>query len=132
MPPLVPAPDWLLGLARKRPTAPEIQMPRRSYGGSNNPYGEAALDREIEMLANAAEGSRNHALNRASFSLHQLVAGGELDQNEVERRLWEAAAANGLATDPKDGPRSIARTIASGARAGMQHPRSRPNVWGRR
>jgi len=126
--PLVAAPDWLLELARKRPAAPEIRIPPRSYGGAN-PYGDAALEREIELLANAAEGSRNHALNRASFSLHQLVAGGELERGEVERRLWEAAAANGLTTDPKDGPRSIARTIASGARAGMQQPRSRPNSY---
>jgi hypothetical protein len=28
-------------------------------------------------------------------------------------------------SDPADGPQSVARTIASGARAGMQNPRGR-------
>jgi hypothetical protein len=86
-------------------------------------YGQAALEREIAALANTAPGSRNHALNRASFALHQLVAGGVLDGNEVQQRLVGAAHANGLMAE---GPRAVMATIASGARAGRQHPRSRP------
>ena len=46
-------------------------------------YAQAALDRECETVAGAAQGARNDALNRASFSLFQLVAGGELDEAEV-------------------------------------------------
>jgi hypothetical protein len=86
-------------------------------------YGEAALAREAETLAAVAPGGRNHALNRASFSLHQLVAGGELEHGEVEHRLLAAAERNGLIAD--DGLRSVLATIRSGARAGLQHPRSR-------
>jgi len=73
-----------------------------------------------------AGGSRNHALNKASFCLHQLVAGGELDGPDVERELLAAAYANGLMADPGDGPRKVMATIRSGARAGLQHPRRRP------
>ena len=91
------------------------------------PERDAALARlasgEIEALANTAPGSRNHALNRASFALYQLVAGGVLDGAEVQQRLLGAAHANGLMAE---GPRAVMVTIASGARAGMQHPRSRP------
>jgi hypothetical protein len=122
-----PAPDWLVRLTKQRPGAPKIIVPELSRRReiSSGAYGRAALDRECDALANAARGGRNHALNRASFALHQLVAGGELDGAEVHHRLVQAAIANGLMTDPTDGPRSVEKTIASGARAGLQHPRSR-------
>jgi hypothetical protein len=71
------------------------------------------------------KGGRNHALNRASFRLHQLVAGGELDGSEVRNRLFAAATSNGLMDDPQDGPLSVQKTIASGARAGLLYPRRR-------
>jgi hypothetical protein len=93
-----------------------------SFGHAPEAYGRAALDSEIKTLANTP-GARNHALNGASFSLHRLVAGGELDAAEVVRELIGAATANGLVEE--DGLRAVERTIASGARAGLQRPRSR-------
>jgi len=121
------APSWLLDLTNKRQqTISERAIAvRRPLTLQPNGYGMAALHSEIELLANTPPGSRNHALNRASFSLHQLVAGGELDRSEVHARLLEAATVNGLMSDPEDGPRSVERTIESGARAGLQHPRNR-------
>jgi len=124
-PPTV-APEWLVRLTRKPPPKPitsKIVWP--SQPGRSGTYGKAALEREITALANAPPGGRNAALNKASFRLHQLVAGGELDGNEVRSRLVAAATANGLMSDPQDGPRSVQKTIASGARAGLQHPRNR-------
>ena len=73
----------------------------------------------------APDSGRNNQLNRASFCLHQLVAGGELDAGEVERALLDAATANRLVAE--DGLRQTMATIRSGARAGLQHPRSPPN-----
>jgi hypothetical protein len=125
--PLSVAPDWLLRLTFKRPppSAPPPTQPSSGpqRNGSPDAYGKAALEREIGALANTAPGSRNHALNRASFCLHQLVAGGVLDGNEVQQQLLGAAHANGLMAE---GPRAVMATIASGAQAGRQHPRSRP------
>jgi len=121
------APDWLVALTRRPPPGPitsKIAVPSRT-SDVLHAYGRAALEYEITALASTLKGGRNDALNRASFSLHQLVAGGELDPAEVRARLLAAAAANGLMTDPEDGPRSVAKTIASGARAGLQHPRNR-------
>ena len=89
--------------------------------GPPGTYGRAALEREIAALAATASGSRNHPLNRAAFSLFQLVAGGELDQRDVIAGLCRAVEANGLAHD--DGWHAIWATIRSGARAGAQHPR---------
>jgi hypothetical protein len=121
---LATAPGWLVELTRKPAPAP-IKLPPRTHNGPPGAYGAAALEREIDELAAAPRGCRNHALNKASFCLHQLVAGGELDGADVERELLAAAATNGLLADPQDGPASVLRTIRSGARAGLQNPRSR-------
>jgi putative DNA primase/helicase len=133
--PIAAMPAWLVELTREKPRASptisqravdEIRRPTNGSGSASagDAYGQAALEYEITALANTSPGSRNHALNRASFSLHQLVAGGELDAGEVVRQLIAAATANGLVDD--DGLPSVTATIESGRRAGMQHPRSRP------
>jgi hypothetical protein len=121
--PVAIAPEWLVALTRKKPPISErarAQTPRSSYFGA---YGAAALSAEVAALAAAAPGTRNDALNRAAFVLFQLVAGGELDEGVVHDQLVQACHVNGLVAD--DGPRSIEKTIASGAQAGMQHPRGR-------
>jgi hypothetical protein len=125
------APNWLIDLTRKRPTISEralANIPARRCVGPPEAYGRAALEYEIAALAQAPSGCRNHALNAAAFSLFQLVAGGELAHDEVVHRLIEACHANGLMADPGDGPRKVMGTIRSGARAGLQHPRSRPGA----
>ena len=121
------APDWLLKLARTKPqptiserAAANIRKPNCR---SSDAYGRAALEREIEALAAAAPGGRNHALNRAAFCLFQLVAGGELDRGEVIERLIDACHRNGLVDD--DGWRCVMATIHSGMGAGLKFPRSR-------
>ena len=128
--PLAELPQWLADLARKR-LAP-APTPNRKHvsllpppNGSVSAYGAAALEQEINDVANAAIGTRNHALNSASFSLHQLVAGGELDAHEVEQQLLQAAKFNGLLDDPSDGIRKVRATIRSGRIAGLQNPRNR-------
>ena len=127
-PPAV-APAWLVNLTRPRPisSTPSISDRAIALRSIRPPgaYARAALEREIANLASTPNGQRNQALNRASFCLHQLVAGGELNGAEVRARLIDAATRNGLMADPKDGPFVVLRTIASGRRAGMQHPRTR-------
>jgi hypothetical protein len=127
--PLAPMPGWLVELTREKPrtisqrAVAAIKGPLGPLDGSSG-YGAAALESEITALINTAPGGRNHQLNRASFSLHQLVAGGELNGHEVHGRLVDGAIANGLVAD--DGLPSVMATIESGRRAGLQHPRSRP------
>jgi hypothetical protein len=108
--PPAPATDWLLRLARTRTVAPtpnstpdRTSSRRRDVLARVGNYGLAALESEIDLLANAPLGTRNHALNRASFCLHQLVAGGELDRAIVHDRLVAASHANGLMADPLTG-----------------------------
>lgn len=127
--PIAAMPAWLIELTHDKPP-PASTISQRAVAGIRRPfngpnrYGVAALDREIDALTNTAPGVRNHALNKAAFSLFQLVGGYELDGAEVERRLIEAATLNGLVAD--DGLPSVLATIKSGRRAGRQYPRSRP------
>jgi hypothetical protein len=67
---------------------------------------------------------RNDTLNVAAFSLGQIIGGGELDRNEVEHQLFQAAG--GLVAD--DGKSSVKATITSGIRAGIKEPRSTPTT----
>jgi hypothetical protein len=64
------------------------------------------------------EGERNDALNRAAFSLGQLIYGGELDAGEVIPQLLKVARYIGL-TDTE-----IEGTIESGITAGSHTPRT--------
>jgi Bifunctional DNA primase/polymerase, N-terminal len=126
---LAEAPEWLIRLARSRPqTISEraleaIRTPRGARAPHAHAYGLAALEDEIKTLAGARPGTRNHTLNRASFCLFQLVAGGELEKSQVIERLIDACHANRLIED--DGWRTVMATIHSGMRAGLQFPRSR-------
>lgn len=123
------APDWLIRAAQQPKPVPiseralaSVQPLIRTARGA---YGQAALDREIDALSKAPKGSRNAALNVVTFRLYQLVAGGELEGGEVKQGLIAATHANGLWTDPQDGPRRVIATIRSGARAGLRFPRRR-------
>jgi putative DNA primase/helicase len=68
----------------------------------------------------APEGERNDRLNKAAFSLGQIIAGGGLDRDIVEAALLTAATTAGL---PETEAR---RTIQSGLAAGMKEPRAAP------
>jgi hypothetical protein len=80
-------------------------------------YGAAALAREAALVRGARPGGRNRTLNRAAFSLGQLVAGGAIDRIVVERALLDAAIECGLAT------KGAEATIRSGIQAGLERPR---------
>jgi hypothetical protein len=116
------APDWLVRLARARPQI-EVTPTAVPREGTPSAYGQAALERELAILAATPAGARNHALNRAAFRLFQLVAGGELDRDSVVAGLVDASQRNRLVAE--DGMRSVMVTIRSGERAGMLFPRSR-------
>ena len=120
--PITPMPAWLIELTQEKPRPYRSPIYVASIGGGR--YGQIALRAEIDALRSAIDGGRNAALNLASFNLHQLVAGGDLDAVEVERELIRACEINGLMADRENGgPQRVLATIKSGARAGLQHPR---------
>jgi hypothetical protein len=82
----------------------------------------------VAKVEAATHGERNETLNKAAFSLGQLVEAGHLNEGEVIGRLYEAAMVNELAED--DGPRAVMDTIHSGLRGGSEHPREIPGRAG--
>jgi putative DNA primase/helicase len=88
-------------------------------------YRSALKDECAALAAMPKDSGRNNALNRAAFSLFQLVASGGLDENEVRERLFAAAEKCGLVDE--DGAASVRATIESGAEAGRAQPRQAPD-----
>ncbi len=109
----------LSGKREKRPVVKSTATTRADSGGLSS-YVRAAVDRECSDLRATAEGSRNHRLNAAAYSLGQLVGGGALPESTAVAELGAAAKACGL------GDTEAEKTIASGIGAGKQEPRSVP------
>jgi len=85
-----------------------------SVGGD---WARTALHRELESLRATPRGQRNHALNSAGFSLHQIAQEGLLDPEEVDGQLRTAAMEIGLEGH------EIELTLASARRGAASHPR---------
>lgn len=119
--------DLLAGAVGKEEPQPLNGKPK-TYKADPLPgasaYARKALDSECNRVAFASPGERNNALNRAAFSLGQLVAGGTLNRSDVESRLADAAERCKL-DDAEVGP-----TIRSGIEAGMKEPRGVPESKG--
>lgn len=124
----VPCPPWILadftrqprdaGVVAETAAEPKEMLPFED----GTPYGAAAMERELGKLLGTAEGGRNEALNRASFALGQLTAGGELRGERAVEHLALAAERMGLDREEAEG------TIRSGFEAGLLVPRSAPEL----
>jgi len=75
--------------------------------GGRKGYGAAALADAIRQVSTATPGDRNKALFRQTAALAELVNGGTLTRDEVERAMTGAALAAGLSAD------EAAATVAS-------------------
>jgi hypothetical protein len=82
-----------------------LQSPVLTSIGSR--YARAALEREVENVRAAAEGTRNDALNRGVFAVARFVRTRELDAAEIASVFLAAAASAGL------GEHEARATIAS-------------------
>src|SRR5207253_2010389 len=78
--PLPPAPGWLLDLAVHADGEPQ---PVQLLSGDVRAYASAALESELRDVTQAPPGQRNHQLNRAAFTLGQLVGARLLDEAAV-------------------------------------------------
>ena len=126
--PLADIPDWLsahinfVNLESPSEKAPALGFgPADLKGSATTSYGRASLERECEILRSAPRGSRNAMLNIAACRLGNLIAGGQLTQQEAFDALIEACTKNGLLSD--DGRQQVAATIGSGFKAGFRSPR---------
>ena len=102
------------------PPADRTSKQPKAYSGKLRTYTKAALEGEVEKVRTAPEGLRNDTLNRAAFSIGQLVAGGEIDATIATTALHDAATAAGLPGA------EASRTIQSGLDGGSKEPRQVP------
>jgi hypothetical protein len=126
--PLAPLPTWIAQLLSEHagPSSPlSVTIPNARISDASA-YAMAALHSETHRVASAAEGTRNDTLNRAAFSLGQLVAAGILPALAVSTALADAASAAGLPLD------ETCRTIRSGMTAGLRNPRQHSVTDGQR
>jgi putative DNA primase/helicase len=121
--PLALVPSWLMEVIK--PLEPVIRAPQVTHHSTSSAFGLVAIDRETGRIVHAPVGERNHQLNRSAFSLGQLVAGGELNEQDVIEELHDAAFQGGL------DEREILPTIYSGLNAGKRYPRTRYARTGR-
>ena len=94
----------------------------REFKCNGDAYSARALERELGDLSSTPREYRNHALNRSSFNLFQLVAGGELDGDQVLQGLMAAAAANGLLAEDGLHRSSAASRAAPAPACTSSHP----------
>jgi hypothetical protein len=118
LPLALPLPGWIARLLTEEPALPEsartLPLLDRAQGRA---YALAAFREETRRVADARVGTRNDTLNRAAFSLGQLVAAGLIPPLPVMTGLADAAARAGLPAD------EARRTIRSGMAAGARKPR---------
>jgi hypothetical protein len=116
----VPLPGWLADRLTPRPPTPSPPAHRAPPAAGNartRAWAMTALHNETCRVASAVDGTRHDTLNRAAFSLGQLVGSGLLPELTVVTSLTNAAMQSGL---PE---RDIPRIIRSGITAGARHPR---------
>ena len=119
LPLALPLPAWIARLLDDEPAPPGTARPLPLPGGTQGrAYALAAFDEETRRVAAARPGTRNDTLNRAAFSLGQLVAAGLIPPLPVMTALAQAAAHAGLPDD------EASRTIRSGMAAAARKPRA--------
>jgi hypothetical protein len=111
--------DWLVEEAQRKELRSEAPIVPHPFSGRTSAWARTAIDRELERLANAANGCRNSTLATVTFKLGQLAAGGEADGAELRLAL-EAIASQW----PDERCKSL-NTIARSFVEGMAHPRQR-------
>lgn len=114
--PVADAPEWLLALTMRAEPAARAVSPR--VAEETSAYGRAALHDEITKLVNCPPGEVNNQINLSAFAIAQLVAGGEIVEDEGWGALTEALAARGL-----DGEDKANGTALRGWAAGLLVPR---------
>lgn len=122
--PMAEAPEWLLDRVAMPDDLTDIPENEDLYADipeTPRPvsYVEAALAGEVSTLRSAMEGHRNDALNKAAFSLGQLIGNG-LDEHRIVGEL--TAAARDIGLDDAE----IGITLQSGLAAGKTTPRHKP------
>lgn len=99
---------------------PRVAAHPVAFAGDTTAYAAKALANEVDAVTSAANGTRNDTLNKAGYSMAQLVAAGHITERDVHAALTDAASSVGLDDD------EIAKTLHSSLGAGKLQPRVVP------
>jgi len=116
---------WLANMLKEQPLAAAVRSVSISIARESTAYGLSALQKECAALRHAARGGRNNQLNRSTYNLARLVAGGELEGEQARSSLVAAGMETGL---PE---LEVLKTVKSAWNAGLSRPRCAPNRWRR-
>lgn len=118
-----PLPQWIADRVRPKP---ETRMAtRQMFLMVSTSWAGKALEDECDKVANTGKGGRNEALNRASFKVGQIVAGGHLSASQAAQALDSAAASCGL--PERERQTTISRSLKAGM-ASPRHPERREHI----
>jgi hypothetical protein len=123
-----PLPAWVIAQIRGRgyEVAAQRRLASAYLATGNDAAAVRALGEECEAVARAQPGHRNETLHTCAVKMGTLVGGGDLRAEDAYLDLLEAALVTGL---PEPEAR---RTIESGLRFGISHPRmirTRQAAW---
>jgi hypothetical protein len=102
------------------PDKPEQKQPIAQPAKRGVGYASAALASAISAIASALPGTRNDVLNRECFGIAQLVAGGEINEQDAWCQIESSALGAGL--DPAE----VSATMRSAFNSGSASPRVAP------
>jgi hypothetical protein len=116
-------PLWLLPKLMEPPRPPLPVYPKAAGSKIFRPeYVQAAIERELDEVAGAADGRRNKTLLVAAVKLGTLVGAKAIKEPKaVVAALIGAGQSNGLTE------RECRRTVKNGLDFGVWHPRPAPN-----
>jgi P4 family phage/plasmid primase-like protien len=121
---VAPLPTWVVsGVVKSGPAEMEVRATWERDDTEVSKYVLGVVDREVEGLSAAPEGTRNDHLNRSAFALGTLGGVGALEEEWARAALMEAAQANGHLSYA-DGMGTFLKTFSSGWNSGMAKPRS--------
>ncbi|MFE4649445.1 bifunctional DNA primase/polymerase [Streptomyces sp. NPDC056707] len=92
--PIVHLPGWLLGLLQPARPAPTRPLFAPVVSGSR--AGQAALERECDVVRKSPPKQGNNTLNRCAFKVGRFVAWGDLARHDVEEAFQCAGEDRGL------------------------------------
>jgi hypothetical protein len=119
-----PLADWPTWLTPPEPEPlPRSPAPAPFNGGTG--YGAVALDDACSKIAGAANGDQERTLNRESYSIGSLVAGGVIERSEAMDALLKAARS--MPAYNSNWPwtvREVDRKVERSFEAGQRRPRT--------
>lgn len=98
-------------------------QPRPLSDGSATRYGRQALENECNAIANAVDGGKHYAVNKAAYSIGGLVSAGEIDEGFAFGSLSDALATiRGRCEDFAAAERTLRKAFEDGKAARRAKP----------